>query len=46
MRAGELQTVARLGQSFGDLKCQGILGLGEKKKAQNAFGPRMGGLPM
>jgi len=46
MRAGELQTVSRLEQSFSDLKCQGILGLGEKKSAQNAFGPAMGGLPI
>jgi fructose-bisphosphate aldolase class II len=46
MRAGELQTVARLEQSFADLKCQNILGLGEMQEAQNVLGPRRGGLPV
>jgi fructose-bisphosphate aldolase class II len=46
MRAGEVQTVIRLEQSFADLKCQNILGLGEAKPAQNVMGPRRGGLPM
>jgi len=46
MRAGELQTVARLADAFSDLRCQGILGLGEKKTGENVFGPAMGGLPI
>jgi hypothetical protein len=46
MRAAEVNTVKRLEQCFGDLKCQGILGLGEKKKASNVFGPALGGLPV
>jgi fructose-bisphosphate aldolase class II len=46
MRAGELQTVARLATSFADLKCQNILGLGEAKKPANVLLPRRGGLPV
>mmetsp|Transcript_17188 Transcript_17188/g.25902 ORF Transcript_17188/g.25902 Transcript_17188/m.25902 type:complete len:455 (+) Transcript_17188:2104-3468(+) len=46
MRAGEVTTVDRLGQCFSDLKCEGILGLGEKKSAGNVFGPALGGLPV
>lgn len=46
MRAAEVNTVKRLEQCFADLKCQGILGLGEKKIAGNVFGPALGGLPV
>ena len=46
LRAGEVNTVKRLEQSFADLKCQNILGLGEANKAQNVLGPRQGGLPV
>jgi fructose-bisphosphate aldolase class II len=46
MRAAEVNTVKRLEQCFSDLKCQGILGLGEKKTASNVFGPALGGLPV
>jgi len=46
MRAAELATVKRLEQSFGDLKCQNILGLGEKGDAANVLGPRRGALPV
>jgi fructose-bisphosphate aldolase class II len=46
MRAAEVQTVKRLEQSFADLKCQNILGLGDSSPAENVLGPRRGGLPM
>lgn len=46
MRAAETNTVQRLEQSFADLKCQNILGLGESKPASNVLGPRRGGLPV
>jgi fructose-bisphosphate aldolase, class II len=46
LRSAELQTVKRLEQSFVDLKCQNILGLGTKIKADNVLGPRRGGLPV
>lgn len=46
LRAGEANTVARLTKCFEDLKCQGILGLGEKKEATNTLGPRRGGIPV
>jgi len=46
MRAGEVQTVKRLETAFADLKCQNILGLGEKSDASNVLGPRRGGLPV
>mmetsp|Transcript_32051 Transcript_32051/g.52957 ORF Transcript_32051/g.52957 Transcript_32051/m.52957 type:complete len:434 (-) Transcript_32051:138-1439(-) len=46
MRAAEVQTVSRLEQSFADLKCQNILGLGEMEEASNVLGPRRGGLPV
>jgi fructose-bisphosphate aldolase, class II len=46
LRSAELQTVKRLEQSFADLKCQNILGLGTKIKAENVLGPRRGGLPV
>lgn len=46
MRAAEVNTVARLGKSYADLKCQNILGLGEVEPADNVLGPRRGGLPV
>ncbi len=46
MRAAEENTVERLSQSFEDLKCTGICGMGEKKAAENVFGPALGGLPV
>ena len=46
LRAGEVNTVARLGKSFEDLKCQNILGLGQMSEASNVLGPRRGGLPV
>ena len=46
MRAAEVNTVARLEQSFADLKCQNVLGLGETTPAGNVLGPRRGGLPV
>eukprot|EP00978_Attheya_sp_CCMP212_P003668 scaffold7736_cov46-Attheya_sp.AAC.1 len=46
MRAGELNTIARLDQCFADLKCVNICGLGEVKSADNILGPRRGGLPV
>jgi fructose-bisphosphate aldolase class II len=46
MRAGEVTTVDRLEQSFADLRCQNILGLGEMEEAENTLGPRRGGLPV
>ena len=46
MRWAEKQTVKRLEQSFADLKCQGILGLGAVEPAKNVLGPRRGGLPV
>mmetsp|Transcript_16435 Transcript_16435/g.22877 ORF Transcript_16435/g.22877 Transcript_16435/m.22877 type:complete len:436 (+) Transcript_16435:673-1980(+) len=46
MRAAEVNTVARLGDAFADLKCQNILGLGEMEEAKNVLGPRRGGLPV
>ena len=46
MRAAEVNTVKRLETAFADLKCQNILGLGEKSTASNVLGPRRGGLPV
>jgi len=46
LRAAEVRTVERLGQSFADLKCQNILGLGPMNEATNVLGPRRGGLPV
>eukprot|EP00980_Cylindrotheca_fusiformis_P013266 scaffold3373_cov137-Cylindrotheca_fusiformis.AAC.26 len=46
LRAGEVNTVKRLEQSFADLKCQNILGLGKASEAKNVLGPRRGGLPV
>ena len=46
LRAAEVNTVKRLEQSFADLKCQNILGLGEVSTASNVLGPRRGGLPV
>jgi fructose-bisphosphate aldolase, class II len=46
LRSAEVHTVARLGQAFEDLKCQNILGLGEKTTPENVLGPRRGGLPV
>jgi len=41
-----VNSVKRLEVSFGDLKCQNILGLGEAREAQNVLGPRRGALPV
>jgi fructose-bisphosphate aldolase class II len=47
LRAAEVQSVKRLTQTYEDLKCQNILGLGMgKKEASNVLGPRRGGLPV
>jgi len=46
MRAAEVKTVERLEQSFSDLNCQNICGLGEMANAENVLGPRRGGLPV
>jgi fructose-bisphosphate aldolase, class II len=47
LRSAEINTVARLQQSFEDLKCQNILGLGAaKSEPANVLGPRRGGLPV
>lgn len=46
LRAAEVNTVKRLETAFADLKCQNILGLGEKVAARNVLGPRRGGLPV
>jgi len=46
LRAAEVNSVKRLEVSFGDLKCQNILGLGEAREAQNVLGPRRGALPV
>jgi len=46
MRAAEVETVKRLEQSFADLKCQNVLGLGDAEPASNVLGPRRGGLPV
>jgi len=46
MRAAELKTVERLEQSFADLRCQQICGLGDVDEAENVLGPRRGGLPV
>eukprot|EP00931_Biecheleriopsis_adriatica_P052776 TRINITY_DN3076_c0_g1_i2.p1 TRINITY_DN3076_c0_g1~~TRINITY_DN3076_c0_g1_i2.p1 ORF type:complete len:476 (+),score=98.40 TRINITY_DN3076_c0_g1_i2:48-1475(+) len=45
MRAAEVSTVERLLQSFEDLKCKDILGLGPAGEPTNVLGPRRGGLP-
>lgn len=46
MRSAEVVTAKRLSQSFEDLKCQNILGLGAMDEANNILGPRRGGLPV
>jgi fructose-bisphosphate aldolase, class II len=46
LRSAEVNTVARLGKCFEDLKCQNILGLGGAREASNVLGPRRGGLPV
>ena len=46
LRAAEVKTVERLQQSYGDLLCQNILGLGEAQVPDNTLGPRRGGLPV
>jgi len=46
MRAAEVNTVARLEQSYADLKCQNILGLKPADNPANVLGPRRGGLPV
>jgi fructose-bisphosphate aldolase, class II len=46
LRAAEVNTVKRLERSFGELKCQNILGLPKAQEAKNVFGPRRGGLPV
>jgi fructose-bisphosphate aldolase class II len=45
MRAAEKSTVERLNQTFKDLKCTNILGLGQYN-TDNVLGPRRGGLPV
>mmetsp|Transcript_828 Transcript_828/g.1594 ORF Transcript_828/g.1594 Transcript_828/m.1594 type:complete len:470 (-) Transcript_828:180-1589(-) len=45
MRSAEQSTIERLEQSFDDLKCKGILGLGPPGEPQNILQPRFGGLP-
>ena len=46
MRYAKVNNLKCLEQSFADLKCQNILGLGEMKSAENVLGPRRGGLPV
>jgi fructose-bisphosphate aldolase class II len=46
LRSAEINTAARLEQSFADLKCQNILGLGTVTEPANILGPRRGGLPV
>ncbi|GKZ01326.1 hypothetical protein MPSEU_001083600 [Mayamaea pseudoterrestris] len=46
LRSAEVKTVERLQQSYSDLLCQNILGLGEAQVAENILGPRRGGLPV
>lgn len=53
LREAEENTVKRLSQSFADLKCVNILGLGNRKEAGNvmepemgSLGPKKGGLPV
>lgn len=53
LREAEANTAARLTQSFKDLKCVNILGLGDPKDPDNimepeqgSLGPRKGGLPV
>jgi len=46
LRAAEVNTVKRLETAFADLKCQNVLGLGEKAAPMNVLGPRRGGLPV
>ena len=46
LRAAEMNTVKRLEQTFADLKCQNICGLGQIEAAENVLGPRRGGLPV
>mmetsp|Transcript_48277 Transcript_48277/g.71549 ORF Transcript_48277/g.71549 Transcript_48277/m.71549 type:complete len:444 (-) Transcript_48277:400-1731(-) len=46
LRSAETNTVERLTQSYSDLKCQNICGLGEKGEVKNVLGPRRGGLPV
>ena len=53
LRSAEENTVERLSQSFKDLKCVDILGLGDPKDPSNvlepeqgSLGPRKGGLPV
>eukprot|EP00933_Yihiella_yeosuensis_P084333 TRINITY_DN98774_c0_g1_i1.p1 TRINITY_DN98774_c0_g1~~TRINITY_DN98774_c0_g1_i1.p1 ORF type:complete len:528 (-),score=109.18 TRINITY_DN98774_c0_g1_i1:144-1490(-) len=45
LRYAEESTVRRLEQSFQDLNCVNVLGLGPPEAAQNVLGPRRGGLP-
>lgn len=45
MRSAEETTVERLEQTFNDLKCTNILGLGTPGTPENVMGPRRGGLP-
>lgn len=45
LRSAEKSTVKRLTQSFKDLKCVNILGLGSYQ-SENVLGPRRGGLPV
>lgn len=46
MRAAEVNTVARLGQSYDDLKAKNVLGLAGVSEPSNVLGPRRGGLPV
>lgn len=46
LRSAEVNTVKRLERSFGELKCQNILGLPKAMDANNVLGPRRGGLPV
>jgi hypothetical protein len=46
LRAAEVNTVKRLEQTFADLKCQNVCGLGQMETAENVLGPRRGGLPV
>lgn len=46
LRKAEVSTVARLQQSFNDLKCKDVLGLGEPGVPTNVLEPRRGGLPV
>lgn len=46
LRKAETSTIKRLEQSFDDLHCKNVLGLGEPGAPTNVLGPRRGGLPV